>query len=651
MLDKIKEDLKKAITEFTIEDFNIYTMNELYMQIANKTNEVIEIVKLLQDYLDEQIFKDVENIELKQNVLENIFNQLIINAGNSNAEIVDARIEADGTTHNKLRDRLNKVDSQIKEKANITDLEVERARIDSFTQLQEGSTTGDAELVDARVGADGVTYSNVGSAIRGQITNINESKNSWASVFFFEGKNPYWDTVNKTFTIYSGSPILVNGLSYVPKNDIVLPMIKINKTSYLGIYIDLSQSLGSNIVLDVVSMQEMTNTHKVYSNYALIAVFNIDSNIYQANFVMNIDGVLQYSTTKEMKKYVNETTNEMKKYVNETNLKILYGEAIDIFDYTFVDGEYIEFNTGNIIANDTVSRTDYICINGLSNIHTYVGANSTHQLAYFDENKTYITGQKTNIKGDWKLSPPSNAYYVVIALLTENKDTFYVKASMDVGGSINGKYKTMKMNCLGDSITYGYIPDDGSQMTQPYPSILQNLLGFNTCRNYGISGSTLAVNSGNYNPMSVRYADMDDDADIVSVFGGTNDYGRAKYSALGTINDTTNDTIYGALDVLCNGLINKYPKAFIFFMTPLRRADKIGNNGGGYLLEDVANAIKEVCYKYSIPVLDLYSKGGCHLENTTFRGHYGGNDKLHVNQSFMLEHLAPMIEKFIRSNI
>ena len=117
MLDKIKEDLKKAITEFTIEDFNIYTMNELYMQIANKTNEVIEIVKLLQNYLDEQIFNDVENIELKQQTLENVFNQLIINAGNSNAEIVDARVEADGTTYSKLRDRLNKVDSQIKENA------------------------------------------------------------------------------------------------------------------------------------------------------------------------------------------------------------------------------------------------------------------------------------------------------------------------------------------------------------------------------------------------------------------------------------------------------------------------------------------------------------------------------------------------------
>ena len=335
----------------------------------------------------------------------------------------------------------------------------------------------------------------------------------------------------------------------------------------------------------------------------------------------------------------------------ENYIKTLSGEPIDIFDGNFIDGEYFDYQTGQPVTNELVCRTDYVNIHGLSNIHTYVGTASIHQLAYFDENKTFISGQKNKIKGDWLISPPSNAYYVVIACLIKNKSTFYVRVDGDVSKSINAKYKNMSMNCLGDSITYGYIPNDGSQMAKPYPSILQDLFEFSACRNYGISGSTLASTNGNYDPMSVRYADMDANADIVSVFGGTNDYGRESYSTLGTIDDTTNATIYGALDVLCNGLINKYPKAFIFFMTPLRRADKTGNNAGGYSLEDVSNAIKEVCYKYSIPVLDLYSKGGCHLENDAFRTVYGGNDKLHVNQSFMLEHLAPMIEKFIRSNI
>ena len=53
-------------------------------------------------------------------------------------------------------------------KAEQAALLVEKERIDSFTTLATGSTTGDAELFDGRVGADAVTYANIGGAIRGQ---------------------------------------------------------------------------------------------------------------------------------------------------------------------------------------------------------------------------------------------------------------------------------------------------------------------------------------------------------------------------------------------------------------------------------------------------------------------------------------------------
>lgn len=62
--------------------------------------------------------KEVESTTGRQVDLEKTFDQLVINAGNSNAEIVDARVKSDGTSYSKLGDRLNEVDSQLEHNTN-----------------------------------------------------------------------------------------------------------------------------------------------------------------------------------------------------------------------------------------------------------------------------------------------------------------------------------------------------------------------------------------------------------------------------------------------------------------------------------------------------------------------------------------------------
>lgn len=48
------------------------------------------------------------------------------------------------------------------------------ARMNTFTKLEKGSTTADAEIADIRIGADGTTYENAGEAVRGQVNNLKQ---------------------------------------------------------------------------------------------------------------------------------------------------------------------------------------------------------------------------------------------------------------------------------------------------------------------------------------------------------------------------------------------------------------------------------------------------------------------------------------------
>lgn len=84
-----------------------------------------------------------------------------------------------------------KVDiSKLKElnsivESNMNEIEVQKKRIDKLTRLEEGSTTGDAELKDIRVGVDRRTYPTAGDAVRNQIRPINEKleiKNKYDSI-------------------------------------------------------------------------------------------------------------------------------------------------------------------------------------------------------------------------------------------------------------------------------------------------------------------------------------------------------------------------------------------------------------------------------------------------------------------------------------
>ena len=195
-----------------------------------------------------------------------------------------------------------------------------------------------------------------------------------------------------------------------------------------------------------------------------------------------------------------------------------------------------------------------------------------------------------------------------------------------------------KILFLGDSITEGYGPQD---IENVYWKRLERGCGC-TSVGFGISGTRIARQQvPSANPREDMYfrsrvASMDETADVVVVFGGTNDYGHGD-AAIGCFDDRTDDTFYGALHNLYSDLIAKYPAAQLVVMTPLHRVgeNKAYNDFGVRCvgsLEDYVDIIMEVAGYYGIPVLDLHRVSGIQPENPVLREAYTP-DGLHPNDA------------------
>lgn len=90
-------------------------------------------------------------------------------------------------------------------------LAVERTRIDNIVALPDGSTTGDAELMDIRVGADGKRYDTAGAAVRGQFNSIVRHAD-----YVIQGQKTYIniDTINSVIECDREMYVFYNNVRY-----------------------------------------------------------------------------------------------------------------------------------------------------------------------------------------------------------------------------------------------------------------------------------------------------------------------------------------------------------------------------------------------------------------------------------------------------
>ncbi len=207
---------------------------------------------------------------------------------------------------------------------------------------------------------------------------------------------------------------------------------------------------------------------------------------------------------------------------------------------------------------------------------------------------------------------------------------------------------------LGDSITEGRGIEHCLQ--DRYDNRLKNMCGLKATYNYGIGGTRFAHQS---KPSAKprhdlcfcgRVYDLNRSADIIVVFGGTNDYGRGD-APIGQLGDTTPATFYGAVWFLMNFLKTEYTDKTIVFMAP---AHRVGDREVAQVPEKLPDALPLAAYvdiiietakQFDIPVLNMYEKLGIDPTVDEDREKYT-TDGVHFNSAGH-ERIANVLKDFL----
>lgn len=184
--------------------------------------------------------KYIKDLPLKENLegTDSLILQDDEGTKRSTLEVIGDKIAEEANKRvDELEKELVQTNTQLSHKASKIELAKESARIDVFTSLTEGSTTGDAELIDGRIATNGLTYKNIGSAIREQIEILDSQMNNYNTLLDYKkldnlqsgfiGTDGVLNTSSsshkvikisakniKSFRIIKGSNELTSGLCY-----------------------------------------------------------------------------------------------------------------------------------------------------------------------------------------------------------------------------------------------------------------------------------------------------------------------------------------------------------------------------------------------------------------------------------------------------